>query len=329
MNRRIVLVWILSSLVFRAVLLPACGDDRSDEDSITKTPNDAGQTDDSGQTGDSALDIPIGPPVPDDCITDVSAGDHEFSCGEVDFLVMVDERCTRFACGLIFDVHGGTMSGAQMRRNTELHELAPSKGYIVVNPSERNNFWTETHYPTVLDFMQRIIEAFHVDKNRVHITGFSLGGLMSWWFICNHGELFASAAPAAAAVSCITSEGIEPEIPILYMNGKKDEISYYEVAEPMRDRLIEALGMKNPRVLAGDDGWEHKRWTNDFDIDFDFVWHDYGGQAVLDGHCLPGGTDTEGIGALGALNAMTCTTGDINFHWGELVLQFFLDHPKR
>jgi hypothetical protein len=28
------------------------------------------------------------------------------------------------------------------------------------------------------------------------------------------------------------------------------------------------------------------------------------------------------------LNATTCTTGDIQLHWGEIVLQWFIDHPK-
>jgi poly(3-hydroxybutyrate) depolymerase len=79
--------------------------------------------------------VPIEAPVPDDCITDVSAGDHTFSCSGLTFLVKVDEQCTERACGLIFDVHGGTMSGAQMRDNTQLHELGAAQGYLVVHPS--------------------------------------------------------------------------------------------------------------------------------------------------------------------------------------------------
>ncbi|MDD9940959.1 MAG: hypothetical protein OXU20_07985, partial [Myxococcales bacterium] len=77
----------------------------------------------------------IPPPVADDCITDVSAGDHTFTCSDVTFLVKVDPMCTEHACGLIFDIHGGTMSGAQMRDNTHLDELAPPEGFLVVHPS--------------------------------------------------------------------------------------------------------------------------------------------------------------------------------------------------
>ena len=40
------------------------------------------------------------------------------------------EQCTKLACGLIFDVHGATMSGLQQRDNTLLHKIAPKAGFI-------------------------------------------------------------------------------------------------------------------------------------------------------------------------------------------------------
>jgi hypothetical protein len=61
----------------------------------------------------------------------------------------------------------------------------------------------------------------------------------------------------------------------------------------------------------------------------DSIEHDYGGQAVLDGHCIPGGTDVSGSPNNFGLNATTCTTGDIKLNWGPTILQFFLDHPRQ
>jgi hypothetical protein len=62
----------------------------------------------------------------------------------------------------------------------------------------------------------------------------------------------------------------------------------------------------------------------------DYIEHDYGGQPVLDGHCIPGGVDISGTGMNNfGLNATTCTTGMIAINWGELALQWFLDHPRR
>ena len=33
------------------------------------------------------------------------------------------------------------------------------------------------------------MEAFDVDRDRVHFTGFSQGGFMTWKFICDHADI--------------------------------------------------------------------------------------------------------------------------------------------
>jgi poly(3-hydroxybutyrate) depolymerase len=161
----------------------------------------------TGTDGGTPMSMqPVAAPVADDCITDVSAGDHTFTCSGLTFLVMVDDLCTKYACGLIFDIHGATMSGLQMRDNTHLQELAPPHGYLVVHPSatasNTGGTWDLTNDPPkVADFMTRMIQAFHVDSNRIHVTGFSQGGAMTWWFLCNHNDLLASAGPVAGALN--------------------------------------------------------------------------------------------------------------------------------
>ena len=42
-------------------------------------------------------------------------------------------------------------------------------------------------------------EAFDVDENRLHMTGFSQGSMMTLWFMCVYSDEFASFAPTAAA----------------------------------------------------------------------------------------------------------------------------------
>lgn len=276
----------------------------------------------------------IDPPVPDDCIKDVSAGDHTFSCGGLTFLVMVGETCTQYACGLIFDIHGATMSGAQMRDNTLLYKIAPSKGYIVVNPSatasNTGGTWDLTNDPpTVADFMDRTIKAFHIDPKRIHVGGFSQGSIMTFWFLCNHNQMIASAAPVSGATSVDCLNDSWPRIPIFYENGTKDQASMIDSARMMVDKIVSQLKLTGGDQIAGDGHYMRKHWQGDQGMVFDYIEHDYGGQAVLDGHCIPGGVDTPTMGKNNfGLNATTCTTGDITINWGELALQWYLDHPK-
>lgn len=303
------------------------------------------------QVGDAGGTADAGPsfvaPVADDCITDVSAGDHTFSCGGLTFLVMVDEKCTKEACGLIFDVHGGTMSGAQMRDNTKLHELAPPKGFLVVHPSatpeKTGGSWDLAMHPPILfDFMTRMIKAFHVDDKRIHFTGFSQGSGMTFWFLCNHPELLASTAPisgqSADMVNVMATGGKcldaidaswSPRVPILFMSGSKDKALLIEPARMRVASLVERLGLTGGSEIEGDGHFSRKRWTGANDMVLDFIEHDYGGQAALDGHCVPGGTDLAGSENNFGANATTCSTGEIKIKWGEVALQWFIDHPKK
>jgi pimeloyl-ACP methyl ester carboxylesterase len=282
---------------------------------------------------------PIDAPVPDDCIHDVSAGDHTFTCSGVTFLVRVDEQCTTHACGLIFDVHGGTMSGAQMRDNTRLHELAPKEGYLVVHPSatpdSTGGTWDlEADPPKIADFLFRMIDAFHVDPNRVHVTGFSQGSAVTFYFLCTHPEVLASAAPisgSSASEECIASIDADwrPRVPILFMNGQRDLALEVGDGRARVEGLVDRLGLTGGEEIEGDGHYARKRWDGADGMRLDYIEHDYGGQQVLDGHCIPGGSDVAGAANNFGLNATTCTDGEIALNWGETVLQWFLQHPKR
>ena len=43
----------------------------------------------------------------------------------------------------------------------------------------------------------------------------------------------------------------------------------------------------------------------------------------------PGGIDLMGAPNNFGANATTCTEGENPIHWGEVALQWFLDHPRR
>jgi hypothetical protein len=307
-----------------------------------------GEDTERGSTADDGTPRPmkrIDAPIADDCITDVRPGDHTFTCGGITFLVMVDELCTRFSCGLVFDVHGGTMSGKQMRDNTHLHELAPPRGYIVVHPSatpeNTGGSWDlAAHPPIIGDFMDRMIAAFHVDRARVHVTGFSQGSGVTFWFLCHKNAVLASTAPISGqSVNAITAPGggpcldhidasWTPRVPILFMSGTLDTALVIENARARVDGLVARLGLTGGDQIAGDDAYRRTRYTGSGNMVLDYLEHDYGGQAVLGGHCIPGGTDVAGSANNFELNATTCTTGNITIDWGPIALEWFEQHPK-
>jgi hypothetical protein len=92
---------------------------------------------------------------------------------------------------------------------------------------------------------------------------------------------------------------------------------------------VKGLSLTGGMQIAGDGHYTWKRWTGPMNMELEYIEHDYGGQPVLGGHCIPGGIDVpEGGPNNFGLNGTTCTTGMIKLNWGETVLKWFEDHPK-
>lgn len=320
---------------------PSTLDDAADDsEGASASADDAPQPTTTSESDDGADDTDTGSfpePVPDDCITDVTAGHHAFECDGLTYDVEVPEACLEMACGMVVDVHGFTMSAQMEDANTNMRALGQRYGFIVVQPNAEPDppaaSWTPaTDDPKVFDFMQRVAAAWHVDADRWHFTGFSQGGWMSWRFICAHADVLASAAPGAACAgpgdsdcSFMGEEVPSEPIDILYLHGTTDALVNFACAGPRGDAVVAHFGLGEEEVVEED---ESHRWTRHTGADavYEFIEHDYAAStALIAGHCFPGSQD-EG-GAPGQLFSFACVEPNA-FVWGDAVMQFFLAHPK-
>jgi hypothetical protein len=165
---------------------------------------------------------------------------------------------------------------------------------------------------------------------------------MTFYFLCNHNDLLASTAPISGASAdqvtvqdtgapCLDAidASWQPRVPILFMSGLRDTALSIDAARARVDGLVSRLGLSGGDEIDGDGHYSRKRWEGEGGMVLDFLEHDYGGQAFLDGHCVPGGIDVMGAPNNFGANATTCTDGENPLPWGEVALQWFLDHPKR
>ena len=131
-----------------------------------------------------------------ECIKDLSPGVRKtYYCKGQSYNLSVSEKCAEEGgCGLIIDVHGLTMDAYQQDQNTGLSVSGPANDFIVMQPFAPQRSWHEGHYPNVYDFSRQVREAFDVDENRLHMTGFSQGSMMTLWFMCVYRDEFASYA---------------------------------------------------------------------------------------------------------------------------------------
>lgn len=260
----------------------------------------------------------------DDCISTTAPGEHDFMCADMPVYTSIPSSCPESGCGLILEIHGDGGTGALQDAHLELARLGAAAGYILIAP-------TGGGFPARDDALMAIVRHFadrlQVDRRRIHLTGFSRGGFAAWRLVCEHADLFASAAPAAAGVasagqqSCF-SEGALPErrVPILQLIGLEDRNVPPVTQTTMRDLVIERWGLSGPELLSGDADHVHHRWTGQDGAVFEVFEHRYelprGG-----GHCVPGSPAYDAD-----RYAYGCEPPNA-FHWGQEVLRFFEAHP--
>jgi poly(3-hydroxybutyrate) depolymerase len=337
-------------------------------------PADGGDSFDAGDATPVGAAVP--PPEAGGCLTaaDVTPGVHQVSCDSTIDVVTVPEVCTRRACGVIVDVHGGMMSSQMEDKNTNLSALGLKYGYLVIQPNAMQNLillnqrlfvadapGMPADDTRVMDILTQVMKAFHVDTTRIHMTGFSEGGFMTWRWFCQHSDLLASVAPGAAAWRCanLANIGLTPpeigcefsgseagadvpehDIPALYVQGMKDGLVDPMCADGwVRSNVFTALKLDKGTQIAGDATYTRTRYLNPDGVPFEYIQHQYQTTSsflgvALAGHCYPGSTDLTVTPPSGTtvppdqLVSFGCND-TTSFNWGEEVMKFFIAHPKR
>ena len=256
------------------------------------------------------------------CIKDLSPSLRKpVSCDGQSYNLTVSEECAEGGCGVIIDVHGLNMDPWLEDQNTGLSVSAPPYGYIVVQPSAPGRSWQEAHYLKVYDFYSQVKTAFDADLNRLHMTGFSQGSMMTLWFMCVFRDEFASYAPTAAAGGrvCEGVPGGIPDVPILYQHGWYDNLAGWNLAEDFYNLVLSQRNYE--MVLDIGDRYSHRtEWVSDTGTRFALLSHGYQTSYWYGaGHCFPGAPYR---------NAHSCR-GYHAYSWGDELLRFFIENPKR
>ncbi len=137
-------------------------------------------------------------------------------------------------------------------RDIRLFSIQQSKPAIIIAPQIPHhdqwvNISANSHptdnsaLPTVsmkltIDLMNHIIKTLPVDKNRIYVTGLSIGGFGTWDLIQRFPDTFAAAIPVCGGGNKNKAEQIK-HIPIWAFHGDKDMI-----VDPNRSReMISAI----------------------------------------------------------------------------------------
>jgi predicted peptidase len=172
---------------------------------------------------------------------------------------------------LVLFLHGAGESGTDLEKvkahgPPKLIAAGREFPFIVVSPQSRRFGWDPATLNALLD---SVTAEYKVDKDRVYVTGLSMGGMGTWALAASRPERFAAIVPICGAGNPADAKKLK-DLPIRIFQGAKDTLVRPETAEKMHKALRDA-GTKDVELKIYPDAG-HDSWTATYDDPKVFEW---------------------------------------------------------
>jgi len=185
--------------------------------------------------------------------------------GERTYRISLPHKSTGKIGAIIFN-HGYQGSPQGVMGNKGLVKAVNDLGLAFVAPKSAFGDWDipnspsqkpgTSEYPFFDKLKTDLVEKHRVDPDRIMITGFSAGGMMTWELACRRGNLFAAFAPIAGTFWDPVPKSCEtlPQ-PIIHTHGTADRtvpLKGRPIGETKQGDVSEALELAAPERDYGE-----------------------------------------------------------------------------
>ncbi len=139
---------------------------------------------------------------------------------------------------LVLDLHGRLGNGEGQSRLSHFDAVSDQYGFLVVYPDGLERSWADGRGTTpadrkgvndvkfISDLIDKLTDPYHIDRDRIYVTGMSNGGFLGGRLACDLSTKIAAVAIVAASISDNTATTCHPERPVsvLLMQGSADPL---------------------------------------------------------------------------------------------------------
>ena len=133
---------------------------------------------------------------------------------------------------LVISAHGMGQDIAYQKENSRWDLVADTAKFLVVYPQSDGSTWDLSGTGDDIAFIKAIIKEmsskYRIDLNRVYMSGFSMGGMLTYSVANNMADQVAACAPVSGyPIGDVTAKPSRP-ISIIHTNGDNDDVVHYE-----------------------------------------------------------------------------------------------------
>ena len=131
---------------------------------------------------------------------------------------------------LMITMHGMNQDANYHITNSQWEQVADTAKFLVVYPNGLSNRWdisgtTDTDY--ILAIINEMSTRYGIDTDRVYLSGFSMGGMMTYWAATQIAEHIAAYAPVGGYLMGGPNTNSSRPIPLIHTHGTTDDVVSY------------------------------------------------------------------------------------------------------
>lgn len=131
---------------------------------------------------------------------------------------------------LIISMHGANQSADYQRNAAKWEPIADTAKFVVVFPGGINNQW-DISGTSDINFVTAIIDTLYrryaINRNRVYLSGFSMGGMFTYHAATQIANKIAAFAPVSGYPLWGGSYNSSRPVPIIHVHGDADDVVTY------------------------------------------------------------------------------------------------------
>jgi len=154
---------------------------------------------------------------------------------------------------LLISMHGMNQDIAYQQNQTKWELIAKANNFVVVYPAGINNSWdisgnSDTDF--ILAIIDEMSKRYGIDRDRVYLSGFSMGGMMTYHAATKIADKIAAFAPVSGYLMGGPNTNSLRPIPIIHTHGTADDVVPYSGVSTCLNAWAKRNKCQTPAVVT-------------------------------------------------------------------------------
>lgn len=169
---------------------------------------------------------------------------------------------------LLISCHGMSQDAAYQKGMLQVEGIADTAKFVTVFPNGINNAWDisgDRDINLIKALIVRMAQQYDIDTDRVYLSGFSMGGMMTYHAMTKIADKIAAFAPISGYPIYGMQYTSSRPIPIIHTHGTADDVCTFDKVQGILDGWIKRNKCSTtPKVTTTYKGHGHvtrREWT--------------------------------------------------------------------